>query len=253
MFRCDCLNGDSVNYFYGTLFRQRPAPVAINLAMSTPVAKPGPVSQLCDYCDQRPRFANYRYCSKTCASQAGSASRNNGTNLKNMCIHCNQKPKFQGHDFCGKRCAGLANTQARQGRGSGQPHSQGTASSNQITFDPMQIIRFNSATALQGAKPPSSAAELATTRQTTTPQAIMPQITTPQDITPQGKSLLQAQMPIAFPTSVKKAASNAECRISGCGKPVYVDANGIETKYCSQAHRQYVVNSPFNVHFGWDC
>ncbi|KAF8646218.1 hypothetical protein AX16_007359 [Volvariella volvacea WC 439] len=66
---------------------------------------------LCDYCHQKPRFANHDYCSKTCANQAAA-----------LCKYCHKKPKFQGFDYCGKTCSSLA--------GASKPGPAGQATRN---------------------------------------------------------------------------------------------------------------------------
>ncbi|TFK36681.1 hypothetical protein BDQ12DRAFT_686325, partial [Crucibulum laeve] len=110
-----------------------------------------PAAQVCDYCHQKPKFSNHKYCSKTCAGQAAT-----------LCNHCHKKPKFQNFDFCGKNCASQANPggKPRSGGAAGPAAQAGAASKapsypkgnnfniqkqgqpGQQTFDPLQIAQL---------------------------------------------------------------------------------------------------------------
>jgi len=57
---------------------------------------------MCDYCQQRPKFSSYNYCSRTCGALA-TAIGNRPAPV--MCKLCNQRPVYQNHKFCGRNCA----------------------------------------------------------------------------------------------------------------------------------------------------
>lgn len=79
-------------------------------------------SNLCDYCHQRPKYADgsktHLYCGKTCATKAkssGGSSSSNGTSSSSNsvnCDYCHVRPKYhdgtQMHAYCSKACANSA-------------------------------------------------------------------------------------------------------------------------------------------------
>ncbi|KAF8072200.1 hypothetical protein FPV67DRAFT_925883 [Lyophyllum atratum] len=229
--------------------------------MATRGVKPQQAGQLCDYCHQKPKFSNHRYCSKTCASQAGPGANVSVNN--NMCTQCGKKPKFQGFDFCGKSCAAAAPPQGRNGTGTAQ-RSKGNNSSNnqQPGFNPAQVAQFVAQSVPQ-VKAFLAALNSAAAPQTA-PQQLqqVPLAPAPQVVAPQNNPFLQPQAPVPMngtpaasssllfgtqpqPVSAQPAAAdNTECLIPGCGKPVHVDSKGIKTSdYCSQRHREEAVSS----------
>ncbi|GLB40703.1 hypothetical protein LshimejAT787_0805740 [Lyophyllum shimeji] len=162
---------------------------------------------LCDYCHQKPRYANHRYCSKTCASQAGPAAasapvKKNNSN-SNLCIQCQTKPKFRGFDFCGKTCAAAANPQGRNPTGPAKgPNPLNT---QQPAFNnAAQVAQF------VAQQVPQVKAFLAALNSVAAPQAVpqpQPQPQAPftvpfQAAAPQNNPFLQPQAPTTFPLNV---------------------------------------------------
>lgn len=165
--------------------------------MATRGAKPQQPGQLCDYCHQKRRYANHRYCSKTCANQAGqiSAPVNNNNNL---CIQCQAKPKFRGFDFCGKGCAAAASSQGGKAMGPAQrPKGNNPPNSQQPAFNPVQVAQF------VAQQVPQVKTFLAALNSSAVPQATPPQqaplAPSNQAIAPQNNPFLQLQAPAAFP------------------------------------------------------
>ncbi|RDB29285.1 hypothetical protein Hypma_014878 [Hypsizygus marmoreus] len=220
-----------------------------------------PAAQLCDYCHQKPKFSNHQYCSKTCASQAGSASNN-------MCIQCHKKPKFQNFDFCGKSCASQANPQRRNATGGGQRGKGSNAQQPaQPAFGAMQVAQFVAQqvphvkallAAMNAVQPPQQPAVAPVTQPQVQPAGpqnnpflqpnpfVQPQMQAQPQMngTPASglsNSLGTAQHPLS---SAQPPADPPECLIPGCGKPVHVDAQGMKTSdYCSKRHREEAVES----------
>ncbi|KAJ7196841.1 hypothetical protein GGX14DRAFT_537060 [Mycena pura] len=224
-----------------------------------------PISQLCDYCHQKPKHGTHPYCSKTCAAQ-----------IATLCNQCHQKPKYQNFDFCGKNCAATAAATAKTpgnraakaapqtsspsnpaGTTSGQaPSSQ--APTNSI-IDPIQLAKlvvqhipqvqnFLAAVApTQPSGPPPVRAPATAPAPAPNPT---PAATTlrPRN-NPFLNSTKQAAPPaVAVAVSPGPAAPNGgppvlDCLIPDCGQPVHVDSSGNMSDYCSKKHREEAVSS----------
>ncbi|KAF8890345.1 hypothetical protein CPB85DRAFT_1333248 [Mucidula mucida] len=77
-------------------------------------------TQLCAFCQRKPRHGGFEYCGKTCAKQAST-----------LCGNCHQKPKFAGHDYCSKKCGAAAGASAAPIGTSGVKATPGASNATQ--------------------------------------------------------------------------------------------------------------------------
>ncbi|KAF9463922.1 hypothetical protein BDZ94DRAFT_1358674 [Collybia nuda] len=239
------------------------------------MATRGPTTQqpaipLCDYCNQKPKFSNHQYCSKTCASQAAT-----------LCNQCHKKPKFQNFEYCGKACAAVAKPQTRnpaaataqvapQAVAAKAPkaksaHTQKAAVAPP-TFDPIQLAKLVAQQIPQVqamiASANSAPAGPAGPTVQTAPVAPAPQVapvaaksknpflnlinSVQQQTAPANgtSAVLSNAAPAAqqLHISTQPTAQPAECLIPDCDQPVHVDAKGLKASdYCSMRHREEAV------------
>ncbi|KAF9260051.1 hypothetical protein L218DRAFT_625005 [Marasmius fiardii PR-910] len=229
---------------------------------------------LCDHCHQKPKFSNHNYCSKKCASQA--------TTQVALCNYCRKKPKFQNFDFCGKTCASLAQTGGKsqqpnpaQTTSAKVPNTQPpNASRNKPlinpqngTIDPMQVAKLviqhipqlqslinplqsqsqpqpvYQQPVISASAPPVTAQVIDNSGRSTTSHPMQSNPIAPGSAgVPLTNTAVQLTAAVSGPVQQKNL--NTQCRIPGCGKPVFADANGQSTsEYCSMTHRQEAVSS----------
>jgi hypothetical protein len=211
----------------------------------------------------------------------------------NTIQHCHKKPKFTNFEYCGKNCASLANPGGKTGPAQGQaaagkaptyPKGSGFNASKQTppAFDPVQIASLVFSSLLKNLYSPVSDEPELVVQQIPQVQALLASSTpgiatglsasqtglvaavqpvpnphsnnpflnvTNQSTTqapPQGvaNGVTLAASSNALPTaqlhiSTQPVADDIECLIPGCGKPVHVDAKGVKTsEYCSMRHRE---------------
>jgi len=212
--------------------------------------------QLCAYCHQKAKYGNYQYCSKTCATQAGT-----------LCNYCQKKPKYQNYDFCGKNCASLAGANnVRTAGATTQPQLQ-TAPKNTAgaaytgnsqkapnsTFDPVQLaklvvqhipqVQAMMAPAVQSQAPPVAAPSQSSPKAGPPPAAKPPRNNPFTNFASKIQTLTtNSNDPALQSTQPDITQVLPECLIPGCGKPVHVDSSGSKTsEYCSKRHREQAV------------
>lgn len=72
---------------------QRFSIIPTGMAVSPQSASPHD-TELCEFCQQKPKYQHHPYCGRTCATQAAI-----------MCNHCRSKPKYGKHPYCSRTCA----------------------------------------------------------------------------------------------------------------------------------------------------
>lgn len=209
----------------------------------------------------------------------------------NAIQHCHKKPKFPNFEYCGKNCASLANPGGKTGPAQGQaaagkaptyPKGSGFNAQKQTppAFDPVQIASLVFSSLLKNLYSPFSGEPELVVQQIPQVQALLASNTpgiatglsqtgvvaavqpaphphsnnpflnvTNQPTTqaaPQGATngVTLAASSNTLPTaqlhiSTQPVADDIECLIPGCGKPVHVDEKGVKaSEYCSMRHRE---------------
>ncbi|KAJ3515130.1 hypothetical protein NLJ89_g1944 [Agrocybe chaxingu] len=210
-----------------------------------------------NYCHKKPKFQNFDYCGKNCAALANPGGK--------------------------ARNATGASAQPQAAASGGKTYSKGNANNQQqqqgaSTIDPVQLAKLvaqhipqvqallapNSGGAMNPANasgpaipPPTNPFAGGTAASQPAPvnnpflnaQAQNP-FANPQPQTTSNGAVPLAASSNALPStqpahaSAQQAATNIECLIPGCGKPVHVDAKGVKVSdYCSMRHREEAVTS----------
>ncbi|KAJ2932507.1 hypothetical protein H1R20_g4587, partial [Candolleomyces eurysporus] len=219
-----------------------------------------------------------------------------------LCDYCHKKPKFQNFEYCGKNCASLANPggvpkpaagPAARGAGGAAPKPRGAPGAQQPLgsgpLDPLSIAKIvvqnmpQVQALLNGTGIPANpagnsqgggayGAQVQPQQQPQQPlnnpflnqaAAAMSNGSSSLPAPPnyssgvngygaaysgggvQQQQYQQQQYPqYGQQQQQQYSAEDLECLIPGCGKPVHVDSKGMKTSdYCSQRHREEAVSS----------
>ncbi|KAG2111734.1 hypothetical protein DEU56DRAFT_874415 [Suillus clintonianus] len=177
-----------------------------------------------------------------------------------LCDYCGQKPKFSNFDYCGKSCASKAATpppaqSAVQGRPAPKQGVRLPATAQPVLF-PAQIQP------IKPSKPATRHAALTVTKDESSddddddyPDADEEDeddtgAGTDLDAYPSDDDEEPAPAPPTRPakaahTSLKQNPARraaGTCLVPNCGKPSFVDRGGVKTDYCSSRHREEAVS-----------
>lgn len=183
-----------------------------------PAPKPG---RLCDYCGQKPKFTNFDYCGKSCASKAATVPPGQPA------VHGRSVPKHGGRPPA-----------------TGQPvplpaQNQPIKTSKPTTRHPVSTVTKDESSDDDDDDEYADADE-------------EPEDDTGTDLDayPSDDDEEPAPAPPSRPvktvhTSLKQNTSARHvigtCLVPNCGKPSFVDRGGVKTDYCSTRHREEAV------------
>ncbi|KAG1752324.1 uncharacterized protein EDB91DRAFT_1234436 [Suillus paluster] len=178
-----------------------------------------------------------------------------------LCDYCGQKPKFNNFDYCGKSCASKAATTppvqpAVQGRSAPKQGVRLPATAQPVP-PPAQIQHIKtSKSAMRHAATtvakddssedcdddeyPDADEEDEDDTGTGTDLDAYPSDDDEEPApAPPTRSVKTAHAPLKQSTPARRAAGT--CLVPTCGKPSFVDRGGVKTEYCSTRHREEAV------------
>ncbi|KAF9220014.1 hypothetical protein BS17DRAFT_716140 [Gyrodon lividus] len=170
-----------------------------------------------------------------------------------LCDYCGQKPKFSNFDYCGKSCATLAySTQTKQpmpqvSSASKQKTTRVPGASQNV---PAAVPPVKTARAPQVPAPRDDSSEEdeeeeeeEENEEADTDLDVYPSDSEEEPAAPAPAAAQPApkNMPRGGKSNGPPKTTSGTCAIPGCGKASHVDRNGGRTYYCSIKHREEAV------------
>ncbi|KAG2357867.1 hypothetical protein BDR07DRAFT_1379816 [Suillus spraguei] len=189
--------------------KQGPRPKA---KVSPPVSKFG---RLCDYCGQKPKFSNFDYCGKSCASKAatvppaqpavGRSGPKHGVRPATATAHPIKTSKPATHHVVST----MTKDESSEDDNDEYEDADEEAEEDTDTGTDLDAYPSDDDELLQPTPAPPS-------RPVKTVHASLKQSTSARHVT-------------------------GTCLVPNCGKPSFVDRGGVKTDYCSTRHREEAV------------
>ncbi|KAG7089288.1 hypothetical protein E1B28_010986 [Marasmius oreades] len=219
-------------------------------------------ANMCNHCQKKPKFQNFDFCGKTCASLAQQSGGNSKPQQsKATSSKQNSSAKATPNSQPNASTTSLGNTTIHlpQNTAPTDPVEVAKLIVNQIPLFQALLQSPNAPRLVFHHGKPGDPTPAPAPKATIGPA---PQATDSNNKSAAAAATASHSMQNGNSTTASRsaggvqlvnvpveqpqagAASNTQCRIPGCGKPVYVDANGQSTsEYCSMSHRQEAVSS----------
>ncbi|KIJ65302.1 hypothetical protein HYDPIDRAFT_111234 [Hydnomerulius pinastri MD-312] len=173
-----------------------------------------------------------------------------------LCDYCGQKPRFSNFDFCGKSCATLANS-AQTKQPTAQVPSASNKKTGRVPSAPQNNpapVRLVKTVTPPQAKAPQAVPQDDSTEEEGAEDEDDADVgvDTDLDAYPSDSEEEPAAPAAVVPPATKNTSKGGKpggppkpppgtCAIPNCGKPSHVDKNGVKTGYCSIKHREEAV------------
>ncbi|KAF8972244.1 hypothetical protein BDZ97DRAFT_1650119 [Flammula alnicola] len=218
----------------------------------------GQAAALCNHCHKKPKFQNFDYCGKNCAALAnpGGKSRNAGPSASapqygagstQVNPNSNKQGAFDPVQLAKLVAQHIPQVQAMFAP-SGNPAGQGAAPPA-----PQPIVTNPFANPVPQVVPPVTYNNAPLNNPFLNPGPLnqnayqgAPAAAAQNPMTNGAVKLAASSNPLPaaqqLHLSTQQSATNIECLIPGCGKPVHADAKEVKTSdYCSMRHREEAV------------